>query len=434
MPFARAGTGRAGAGVAKVKQAVRSLFGPERRILTLVVSILLVSVFVAFGTGFWLLFRLVYIIAIAIPLSWVLVWWNTRDLEATVDRRTARAQVGQEAQEIIEVRNRAIFPKVWLEVEDPSDMPGHRSRRIVIIPPRRSRNWVVNTPLKRRGLYDWGPLRVTATDPFGLFRRHRYFGGMQQILVYPPVVDLPHFQAPPANLPGEGRFRRRTHYITPNASGVREYAPGDAFNRIHWRSTARTGELMVKTFELDPASDIWVVLDLDRRVSAGTGDESTEEYGVRIAASVARHYIVNNRPVGMITFGKDLRILEAERGQQQLTRILETLATAYAVGDAPLGNLLMEEQRRFGRHTTLVVITSATDDHWLTAIQSLTQRGVRAAVVLLDPTTFGESRSPLLLYGQLTASDILTYVVRRGDELSLALSPTGGTGVHAWQG
>ncbi|MBE0611245.1 MAG: DUF58 domain-containing protein [Dehalococcoidia bacterium] len=415
-----------------MKQAIRSLFSAERRTLTLVVLILLTCVFVAFGTGFWLLFRLVYIIAMAVPAAWLLVWWNTRDIDAEVDRKTARAQVGQEAQEIIEVRNKSFLPKVWLEVEDPSDLPGHRSKRVVIIPPRRSRNWVVNTPLRRRGLFDWGPLRLTAVDPFGLFRRVREVGGQQQILVYPAVVDLPHFQAPPANLPGEGRFRKRTHYITPNASGIREYAPGDAFNRIHWRSTARTGELMVKTFELDPASDIWVILDLERRVNAGREEESTEEYGVRIAASVARHYVVNNRPVGLMTFGRDLRVLEPERGQQQLTRILETLAMAYAVGDAPLGNLLMEEQRRFGRHTTLVVITSATDDHWLTAIQSLTQRGVRAAVVLVDPSTFGSDRSPLLLFGQLTASDIMTYVVRKGDDLGLALSPTA-TGAGAWQ-
>lgn len=415
-----------------MKQAVRSLLGPERRTLTLVLLILLTCVFVAYGTGFWLLFRLVYIIAMAVPAAWALVWWNTRDIEAEVDRRTTRAQVGQEAQEIIEVRNKSFLPKVWLEVEDPSDLPSHRSKRVVIIPPRRSRNWVVNTPLRRRGLFDWGPLRLTAVDPFGLFRRVREAGGQQQILVYPQVVDLPHFQAPPANLPGEGRFRKRTHYITPNAAGIREYAPGDAFNRIHWRSTARTGELMVKTFELDPASDIWVILDLERRVNAGRDEESTEEYGVRIAASVARHYIVNNRPVGLMAFGRDLRVIEPERGQQQLTRILETLATAYAIGDAPLGNLLMEEQRRFGRHTTLVVVTSATDDHWLTAIQSLTQRGVRAAVVLMDPSTFGSERSPLLMYGQLTASDIMTYVVRKGDDLGLALSPTA-TGAGGWQ-
>ncbi|MES4793281.1 MAG: DUF58 domain-containing protein, partial [Chloroflexota bacterium] len=261
-----------------MRRQLSAALAPKRRTLTLILAILLVSIFVAFATGFWLLFRLVYIIALAIPLAWLYTWWNTRGLQAFADRRTSRAQVGQEALEIIEVRNTTILPKVWLEIEDPSGLPRHRSRRVVTIPPRRSRNWIVTTPLLRRGLYEWGPLTVTAVDPFGIFRRTRQFGQAQQILVYPPVFELPHFQAPPANLPGEGRYRRRTHYVTPNAAGIREYAPGDAFNRIHWRSTARTGELMVKTFELDPASDIWVILDLERRVHAGSGDDSTEEY------------------------------------------------------------------------------------------------------------------------------------------------------------
>jgi len=401
------------------------MFSPERRSLTLVVLIAVVAVSVALGTGFELLFRVAYILALLLPFGWLFVWWDSHNIEASVDRRTLRAQVGQEAQEVIEVRNRSFLPKVWLEVEDPSGLPGHRSRRVVVIPPRRSRNWVVNTRLVRRGVFDWGPLQVTAVDPFGLFRRSRTFGGRGQILVYPGVVDIPHFETPPANLPGEGRFRKRTHYVTPNASGVREYAPGDAFNRIHWGSTARTGELMVKTFELDPASDIWVVLDLERRVNAGSGESSTEEYGVRVAASVARHYISANRPVGLMSFGRQLRILEPERGQQQMTRILETLAMASATGDAPLANLLIGEQRRFGRHTTLVVVTSASDDDWLNALQALTHRGVRAAAVLLDASTFGAERSPLLMYGELMASDIQTYVVRNGDDLSLALSPSG---------
>jgi uncharacterized protein (DUF58 family) len=415
-----------------VRRTVRRWFQPDRRTLTVVIALVIITAFVASATGFWLLFRVTYVFALAIPVAWVISWWNTRNIDAVVDRRTTRAQVGQEAVEVIEVRNRDVLPKLWVEVEDPAELPRHRSRRVVIIPPRRSRNWMVTTLLTRRGLYDWGPLRVTTTDPFGMFRRVRSIGGASQILVYPPVVDLPHFQAPPANLPGEGRFRRRTYYVTPNAAGIRQYAPGDGFNRIHWKSTARTGELMVKTFELDPASDIWVILDLERRVAAGAGDESTQEYGVRVAASVARHYIVNNRPVGFMSFGKDLRVIEPERGQQQLTRILETLATAAAIGDAPLGNLLLEEQRRFGRHTTLVIVTSATDDHWLTATLSLTQRGVRAAVVLIDPSTFGSDKQALLMYGQLTASDVLTYVVSKGDDLSLALSPTS-AGVTAWQ-
>lgn len=411
----------------------RGIFGPRRRTLTLLLAIVTAAALVGFGTGFWLLFRLAYVVALAIPVTWALSWYNLRNLEVWADRRTDRAQVGQEAVEEIYVRNNGIFPKLWLEVEDPSDLPGHRSRRVVVIPPKRSRSWLVETPLLRRGLYNWGPVRVTSTDPFGIFRRREDFGWEQQILVYPPVVDLPHFQAPPANLPGEGRFRRRTHYVTPNASGIREYAPGDALSRIHWKSTARRGELMVKTFELDPASDIWVVLDLERRVAEGTGDESTEEYGVRIAASLCRHYLTNNRSVGLMSFGHDLQIIEPERGPNQMTRILESLATVRAVGDGPLGNLLLEEQRRFGRHTTLIIVTSSTDEQWIMALLSMTQRGVRACVVLLDPISFDGTRSPLMTFGELTSVDVLTYVVRKGDDLTLALSPTAAGAGVSWQ-
>jgi uncharacterized protein (DUF58 family) len=411
---------------------LRIWFGAERRTLTILIILIVLSIFVASATGFWLLFRLTYVLLLAIPLAWAIAWWNTRHLEAHVERRTSRSQVGQEAIEIIEVRNHDVFPKVWIEVEDPSNMPHHHSRRVVIVPSRGTRSWVVQTRLLRRGLYEWGPLKVTTSDPFGIFRKTRRLGGRAQILVYPSVAELPHFFAPPANLPGEGRFRKRTYYVTPNAGGVREYQPGDAFNRIHWRSTARTGELMVKTFELDPSSDIWVILDLERRVAAGEGDESTEEYGVRIAASVIRHYLDLNRPAGLICFGRNLEILEPERGSQQLTRALEMLATAHNTGDVPLGSVLMEEQRRFGRHTTLVLITSAIDDEWLIAAQTLAQRGVRMAAVLIDPSTFDDRRSSLLLYGQLTASDIMTYVVSKGDDLSVALSPSH-TGVSAWQ-
>jgi uncharacterized protein (DUF58 family) len=407
-------------------------FAPQRRTLTALLVILVAAVFIATGTGFWLLYRIAYILAMGIPAALLISWLNTRALDVAVDRRTLRGQVGQEAEELIEVRNRSLIPKLWVELEDPCDLPGHTSRRAVIIPSRGLRSWVVQTTLQRRGLYDWGPLLVRGGDPFGIFYTEQRYGVRQQILVYPRVVDLPRFQTPPASLPGEGRFRRRTHYITPNASGIRDYAPGDPLSRIHWRSTAHTGELMVKTFELDPTSDIWVIADMEGITQAGEGDESTEEYIITVAASVAQRYISANRSVGLIAFGEEYTVVEAERGQQQLSRILESLAVAKARGEAPLGNLLIEEQRRFGRHTTLVLVTASTDSSWISPVQALVQRGVRVAVVLVDPSTFGGEGSPLLLYGELTASDILTYVVAQGDDLSFALSSTA-LGAEAWQ-
>ena len=210
--------------------------------------------------------------------------------------------------------------------------------------------------------------------------------------------------------------------MTPNASGVRPYEPGDSFNRIHWRTTARTNELMVKLFELDPASDIWVILDLDRSVHVGEGEESTEEFVVRIAASIARFFLVANRSVGFISYGKRLFIEDAERGSQQYTRILEALALSTAEGDVPLGTLIEEESKRFGRHTTVVAITPSTSEDWVASLQFVAERGVKVAAVLLEPSTFGGQENALMVFGTLAASDIYTYLVRQSDDLITALA------------
>ena len=265
-------------------------------------------------------------------------------------------------------------------------------------------------------------MRVTARDPFGLFQISKTFGESTTVLVYPSAPELPRFSIPPANLPGEGRIRRRTHNVTPNVAGIRPYAPGDSYNRIHWPATARTGQPMVKQFELDPASDIWVVLDLHGQVHVGVGEESTEEKAVSVAASICRYFIQQNRSVGLISFGKQLRIDEPDRGQNHYTRMLESLALARAVGDAPLANLLLEESRRFGRHTTVVVVTPSTDERWPLTLISLGTRGVKVAAVLLEANTFGEAPSPLDVYGTLASGGIHTFTVKRRDDIRRVLS------------
>src|SRR5437899_2338659 len=81
------------------------------------------------------------------------------------------------------------------------------------------------------------------------------------------------------------------HRNTTNATTIRDYAAGDAMNRIHWRSSAHHNQLMVKEFDLDPAVDAWVFLDLHDAVQAGEGEQSTEEYAVTIAATIATYLL-----------------------------------------------------------------------------------------------------------------------------------------------
>lgn len=392
-------------------------------------AVAVVCVVVGFATGFWLLFRLAYVIGFAIPLVYFWSRSMVRGLEVEVSRHAHRVSQGQALEGSIVVRSTSMLPKVWLEVEDRASIPGHASKRVLTLGPNGVEAWDYRTPTRRRGVYELGPVTVTASDPFGFFRLSRTFGQVDTVLVYPSAPELPNFYIPPANLPGEGRFRRRTHNVTPNVAGVRGYAPGDSYNRIHWRSTARTGELMVKLFELDPASDVWLVVDLERAVHVALdGDaeaealDSTEEAAVSIAASIARYFITANRSIGLIEFGDDLRVDEPERGANQYTRMLESLALAQAVGDVPLADLLEEESRRFGRHTTVVAVTPSTDESWPLTLMALQARGVKVAAVLLEAETWGAQSSSLDVYGTLAAGGVYTYTVKRADDFARVLS------------
>ena len=387
--------------------------------------IALIALGFAMVTGYWLLYRLSYALLLLIAAGYIWAKLSLRGLSVQADRHTDRVQAGDSIAEELTVVNDSVWPKLWLEVEDPTELPEHQARFVLSVGSKQARTRTASTRCDRRGVYWIGPARARTGDPFGFFRAEQQYGFADQVLVYPRPLELTNFQVPVANLPGDGRFRRRTHYVTPNSSGVRKYEVGDSFNRIHWRSTARLGELMVKLFELDPASDVWIVLDLSAAGQAGEGLESTEEVGVSAAASVARALLASQRSVGFLAYGDKLEIAEADRGPNQLTRILEALAMARATGEVSLADLLYQEGRRFGRHTTLVAVTAATDEEWVTALQSLAQRGVRVSSVYMEPETFGRAESSLMVFGALMAADLPTYFVRKGDDLTVALSPTG---------
>ena len=390
------------------------------------VALVTASVF-AGVTGQWLFYRGAYVIGGLLVLCLVWARIQVRGLEVTAERTTERLQVGQETETRLRLKSRSMFTKLWLEVEDETDMPGRQTTTVMTLPAKRTRNWKISTRCRRRGMYTTGPVKVTTGDPFGLFKFTRRFGDKAPVVVLPRPEELPYFSVPPAQLPGEGVVHKRTHYVTPNASGVREYYPGDSYNRIHWKSTARLGRLMVKTFEMDPTSNIWVVLDLHREVKAGEGDESTEEYGVRIATSLAYRFLQSNRMFGLLMEGSEREVLEPSRGEQQYLRVLEALAVAEASGNTPLAALLEEEGRRFGQHSTVIVVTPSLDEAWLASLALLLQQGARVAVVLLEPGSFGGDATGRAPLDALAASNVPVYEVRAGSDISLMLGPAGMT-------
>ncbi|MBG0567344.1 DUF58 domain-containing protein [Actinoplanes sp. NEAU-A11] len=148
-------------------------------------------------------------------------------------------------------------------------------------------------PTHRRGLVPVGPLGVTRRDPLGLVRVRRAYGGTVTVRVHPRIHPL---RAVPAGLTRslDGQVDKVPHgSIT--FDSLREYVPGDELRRIHWRSSAKVGELMVRE-QVDTAEPTVLVL-LDDRVGAHTPDSF--EYACEAAASVVTATVREGLPVSL---------------------------------------------------------------------------------------------------------------------------------------
>jgi uncharacterized protein (DUF58 family) len=350
---------------------------------------------------------------------------------------THRAQVGDYARERLTLRNLWRLPKLWVELQDHSDLPHHPPGIVTYLSGHDRRRWTVRTPCTMRGKFTLGPATLVSGDPFGIFRVARQLGNTSEIVVYPRMAALPGFSLPSAELPGGQNLKNRTYHVTPNVSGVRDYVPGDSFNRIHWRSTARTGQLMVKEFELDPTAELYIVLDMQERAherllgeQAGRGmvrrselrvTESTEEYGVHVAASIARHMLDQDRAVGLIAWGQNREVIAAEREVRQLYKILEALAVLRAHGAQSLAEVLAAEANRFGRNSTLLLITPSLDERWVTSVQQLRYRGVQAVAVFVEPQSFGGWKDSRAVQARLADARVPYFLLRQGQELAQAV-------------
>ena len=415
------------------------------RLLFLLVALIVSWVF-ALNSGRALAFNLAYLLSGILALSYFWSWASTRAIHINRHTRARRSQVGQYFEESFEVRNQGRLPKLWLEVRDFSTVPFHGASRVVSHLQGRSRHrWQVRTYCQQRGYYRLGPMHLFSGDPLGLFSVDQTLSQTSDLIVYPATVSLATFQPPAADLAGGEALSRRAQYLTTNVSGIREYTPGDSFNRIHWLTTARRGRLMTKEFELDPSADIWVLLDLHNSavrslpwklsrpetgvfaLSGRTHPDalelapSTLEYAVTATASVTRYFLLRNRAVGMIWHGSQRYLLQIDRGERQMRKMLEALAVVSAEGLISFDQLLVTEGVRLNRNDMILAVTADPDPAWVRALREIRRRGVQSVAVVIDGSTFGGQESYQELSDELAQSNIPSYRVQRGDDIGVVL-------------
>jgi uncharacterized protein (DUF58 family) len=384
-------------------------------------------------------------VLVAVAWAWSGVNW----LRLARRTNTRTAQAGHVLEEEFKLTNLSRLPKLWVEIRDQSTLPAHFASRVLgLIGGSQWRGWRTRTRCALRGRYYLGPVEVRSGDPLGIYQMRRKIDIVHPLLVYPATFDLQTFPLKASHLPDGNTLRRRTHQVTANAAGVRDYVMGDSINRIHWPTSARRGRLIVKEFELDSVSDIWVALDLHQAAHVGRIDEalfqhglqpvpddetapaalpaSTEEYAVSIAASCARYFVRQEREVGLMMHGVHRYTINAERGERQLNKMLETLAVIRADGLLPFGSVLASETVSLPRGITVVAVSASLNTEWAAAIQGLTRGGLRVVAVFIDASSFpdappGAAEDSASVQAALANSGALLRVVRYGDAIAETL-------------
>lgn len=397
-------------------------------------------------TGARIYTRVLSFSAILIALSFLWTYISLRGVHLSRTARFLRQQVGQVFEERFEVNNQYPVTKLWLDIRDLSDLPGRSGSKVLtVIGPRQRRSYVAYTRLTHRGQFHLGPTVLSSGDPFGLFRSTRSISGERSLLVLPHMTDLARFVTPPGVLPGGRALRRRTLEVTPFAAGVREYAPGDALNRIHWPTTARKDRLMVKEFDQDPMADVWILLDANDGVQLSLPDENplpdptterhwlwrqqqrvtlpnhTFEYAISAAASIASYFMTAGRAVGVASAGQAFTVLSAERSERQLGKILETLAYLQPEGELPVIGLIQAQAPYLPRGSTVILITPSLDRTIEAGVEEMIRRALQPVVVLIDRSTFGGRRHPEELVTRLRARRIPVALLRRGEDLRASI-------------
>jgi|tagenome__1003787_1003787.scaffolds.fasta_scaffold20969886_2 uncharacterized protein (DUF58 family) len=329
-----------------------------------------------------------------VPLITIVVLGRSRyRLACSRTVTPVRVSVGETAKVVLEVSN-ASTSRCGLVLAEEQVPFGLGARPRFVLPglepgERRAISYPVRSDL--RGRFAVGPLSLTLTDPFGMAEHRRSFTSRDVLVVTPPVVALP-----PVSLTGDWTGSGDTRPRALSGGGeddvtTREYRQGDDLRRVHWRSTARRGELMVRREEQPWQSRATLVLDRRRAAYHGQGATSSFEWAVSAVASVAAHLVERGYAVRLVDGSGDIQHAATpwahdahDRGDVAASAVLDALATV-----EPAGSLELQRAVRAASHAAtgglVVAVLGRIDESDATLLAPLNQPGTSCLALLAPP-------------------------------------------------
>ena len=288
------------------------------------------------------------------------------------------------------------FPKFFLSVLCPAgdglSVTPEQGHFVPYLPPQGTEELEMSLKAERRGVYALGPAHVRSSDPVGTATAESSAGQAAEIIVYPsfPKVDL----APAVSGGKPGLYQEREQ-PTPGLGRefhfIRPYQPGDDFRRIHWKTTARTGEISVIEAERPAVRSLSVFFYFPPDSLVGSGAHTNLEHAVKIAAGMAWAILRAGGQFRVTAMGSDGLLTAEARGLAELERVLEALARTQANRRSqPVAAELTRLRRRRGALDHIVVFAGRADAALGEALGAGAQAFRTVTLFLADRDAFAE--------------------------------------------
>lgn len=426
-------------GLARLRALWQRGTGARGRRGLVMIGLTLLIYWSALNRGQPLLWLIAAVLLAAVVTGYAWPRWSMRALH--VGRgEDLQAHEGKPITLHLEVANTGWLPRYLVTVADRLPTVAADGRIVMAerslgligsLAPHERRAFQAEIMCEKRGAYHLGPARLATSFPLDLITAsHRADDSGHELVVYPALFPIAH-------LPLGGHPLRSGDILLPEAAGsvefkgLREYRYGDNPRHIHWPSSAKGDDLLVREFEALTGASLVLLLDLDRHANRGHGRQASAEYAIRIVASVADHATRLNLPYTLRGEAAASLDLPMAQGHLHLEQTLDALARLDIDGTTPLPQLL-EDVAHTCQHgdTVLVCITLPHPAGFAVAaaLAAIRGKGAHLLAILLDGASFEHPGHPSAsLYDDPTASGLLAlgirpFQVRCGDDLSLTFT------------
>ena len=375
----------------------------------------------------------VYALSRYLAMQWVTHLTAERKCDA------APREIGESTEVTITLTNTGRIGIPWVLVEDLIAEQTLRQRpprltvkgkriQVAALKGGRSKSIRYRVVFEMRGYYPLGPVVLETGDVFGLHRRHKVLGEPVYVMVYPKVIPLPKYDFASERPIGEIRLQNRLFEDPTRTAGVRKYVLGDPLQRVHWKVTARTGELHCRVYEPTSLAGATLLVDFHAAGYHARGEPYRSDLAVTAAASIAYAVSVLNQQVGLGSNGRDAAdrireealakqpesasvegyetrdearrryelleendrvrpvVVETRRGFDQFQKIREVLARLEISDALTFARLALELAPRMPRDATVIAVLPKVSVETAVALGTLRRQGFAVTAVLIGLT------------------------------------------------